>query len=235
MELTNKRVLITGGNSGLGYEIAKELIKAKSRVIILGKDDLKVDMAKKDLDSDLITSVVCDLKSQSEIEKTIKEIGDIDILINCAGVIAYSPLVVHKPDSIKNIIETNLLGTIFTTQAVLPSMIKNNRGIVLNVSSTTGLPTGGNPNESVYAASKFGVSGFTESLKKDIDEQKLNIKILGLYPGGMNTQLFSKSGSDKDTSKFMDPGEIAKIVIFILERPDSIKMDHVVINRNKNL
>lgn len=235
MELTNKTALVTGGNSGLGFEITKELIKAKCHVIILGKDSAKVEKAKTDLNSSLVTTLVCDLRNQPQIEKTVKDLKNIDILVNCAGVIAYNPLSTHKPDNIRNIIETNLLGTIFTTQAILPSMIARNSGIILNVSSTTGLPTGGHPNESVYAASKFGVSGFTDSLKKDIDEQKVNIKVLGLYPGGMNTKLFSKSGLDKDTSEFMDPAEIAEIVIFMLERPDSIKMDHVVINRNKNL
>jgi uncharacterized protein len=235
MKLANKTALVTGGNSGLGFEITKELIKAKCNVIILGKDSAKVEKTKTDVNSNLVTTLVCDLRNQSQIAKTIQDIKNIDILINCAGVIAYSPLPEHGAGNIKNIVETNLLGTIFTTQAVLPTMIARNTGIILNVSSTTGLPTGGHPNESVYAASKFGVSGFTDSLKKDIDEQKANIKVLGLYPGGMNTKLFSKSGLNKDTSEFMDPSEIAQIVIFMLERPDSIKMDHVVINRNKNL
>jgi len=58
---------------------------------------------------------------------------------------------------------------------------------------------------------------------------------LGFYPGGMNTPLFSKAGEDKNTSVFMDPKEIAKIIVFILERPEGIKMDHVVVNRNKHL
>ena len=235
MFLTGKTALVTGGNSGLGLEVAKGLIKSKCKVIILGKDKAKVEKAIFDLKSNLVTSVTCDLRSQTQIEKTVQQIGDIDILINCAGIIAYQPLPVHDSKNIRDIIETNLLGTIYVTRSVLPTMLKKNSGTIMNISSTSGLPTGGSPNESVYVASKFGVSGFTESLKKEVDDQKKNVRILGFYPGGMNTQLFSKSGLTKDTSKFMDPAEIAKIIVFMLERPDAIKMDHVVVNRNKNL
>jgi NADP-dependent 3-hydroxy acid dehydrogenase YdfG len=64
-------------------------------------------------------------------------------------------------------------------------------------------------------------------------EEGKSIKVLGFYPGGMNTNLFSKANLDKDTSKFMDPKEIAEIIVFIVERPSSINMDHVVVNRNK--
>ena len=59
--------------------------------------------------------------------------------------------------------------------------------------------------------------------------------MIGFYPGGMNTKLFSKSGQNKDTSAFMDPSEIAKIIVFLLERSDSINIDHLVVNRNKNI
>lgn len=235
MNLKNKIALITGGNSGLGFEIAKELLKRNCKVIILGKDKHKVEKAKKKLGSPLVCCLVCDLRDYNQIKNAAKSINEVDILINCAGIIAYQSLEKQDPQNIRDIIEINLLGTIYMTRVILPKMKKKNSGVIVNVSSTSGLMTGGHPYESVYIASKFGVTGFTEALKKEIDEEKKNIKIIGLYPGGMNTELFSKAGLKKDTSKFMDPGEIAKIIVFILERPDSIKMDHVVVNRNKNI
>jgi len=125
------------------------------------------------------------------------------------------------------------LGTIYMTRSVLQLMKNENYGTIINVSSTSGLPTGGHAGESVYMASKYGVAGFTEGLKKEISEEKRNIRILGFYPGGMNTGFFAKSGQEKDTSGFMDPKEIAEIIVFMLERSDSIKMDHVEVNRNK--
>lgn len=232
MNLKNKIVLITGGNSGLGFEVAKELVKKQSKVIILGKDKQKVEKAKKLLNSPLVSTITCDLRDQKQIEIAVK---DIDVLINCAGIIAYHPLDKHDVQNIKDVIDTNLLGTIFITKAILPLMKKKNKGTIVNVASTSGLMTGGHPDESVYMASKFGVSGFTEGLKKEINALKKNIRVLGFYPGGMQTEIFDKSGMEKDTSSFMPPDEVAKVIVFMLERPGSIKMDHVVVNRNKNL
>jgi short-subunit dehydrogenase len=220
MELKNKTVIVTGGSSGLGLQIVKELKKKKCRVIVVGKTN-----------SDLI----CDLRDYKQIEALEKKIDKVDILINCAGIIAYQLTEKHDPKNIEDIIKTNLLGTIYMTQMVLPKMISQNSGTILNVSSTSGLMTGGHSGESVYMASKYGVSGFTEGLKKEMEAEKRNIKVIGFYPGGMNTELFAKSGQNKDTSAFMDPNEIAKIIVFLLERPDSINIDHIIINRNKNI
>ena len=220
VELENKIVIVTGGNSGLGLQIVKELAKKKCRVVTVGKTG-----------SDLI----CDLRDYSQIKALEEKIDKVDILINCAGIIAYQPLESHDPKNIEDVIKTNLLGTIYMTQMVLPKMIRQNLGIIMNISSTSGLMTGGHAGESVYMASKYGVSGFTEGLKKEMEAEKRNIKVIGFYPGGMNTKLFSKSGQNKDTSAFMNPSEIAKIIVFLLERPNSINIDHIVVNRNKNI
>jgi short-subunit dehydrogenase len=220
MELKNKTAIVTGGNSGLGLQIVKELKKKKCRVIVVGRKN-----------SDLI----CDLRDYKQIKALEKKIDKVDILINCAGIGAHQKLEEHDPENVEDIIKTNLLGTIYMTQLILPKMISQNSGTILNVSSTSGLMTGGYGSESVYMASKYGVSGFSEGLKKEMEAEKNNIKVIGFYPGGMKTEFFSKNGQEKDTSSFMDPNEIAKIIVFILERPDSINIDHIVINRNKNI
>jgi NADP-dependent 3-hydroxy acid dehydrogenase YdfG len=229
-----KKVLISGGNSGLGLEVTKILIGKGYKVIILGKNLDSLKKAQSDLNSTNLSTIECDLRNYDEIHNKVSIINEIDILINCAGIIAYKKLDEHDPKNIKDIIETNLLGTIYLTREILPLLKKQNSGIIMNVSSTSGLMTGGHAEESVYVASKYGVTGFTESLRKEMIEEGKKIKVLGFYPGGMNTDLFSKANLDKDTSKFMDPKEIAEIIVFILERPNSINMDQVVVNRNKN-
>jgi 3-oxoacyl-[acyl-carrier protein] reductase len=220
MNLTNKTIVITGGNSGLGLAIVNELKTKDCHIITVGKTN-----------SDL----TCDLRDQNQINTLTDKINKVDVLINCAGIIAYSPLESHDSQNIKDIIDTNLLGTICMTKMILTKMIAQNSGTILNVASTSGLMTGGHAGESVYMASKFGVSGFTEGLKKEMEDKKRNIKVVGFYPGGMNTPLFSKGGQNKDTSSFMDPVEIAKIIVFVLERPDTINIDHLIVNRNKNI
>jgi short-subunit dehydrogenase len=202
-------------------------------VIILGKDEKNVQSALDELKNENASSVICDLRNSKDIENTSENLKNVDILINCAGIIGYYNLEDHPKEDIQAQIEVNLLGTIYMTQAILPTMKKQNSGTIINVSSTTGLH--GKPQESVYAASKFGVRGFTEALQEELKEQESAVRVLGFYPGGMNTKLFVKGGVDKDTSSFMDPEEIARIVVFMLEHPDSIKMDQVVVNRNKGV
>jgi short-subunit dehydrogenase len=228
-----KKVLITGGNAGLDLEVTKLLLNKDYEVSILSKDKKKLESVQKELDSKKLSHIQCDLRNYDEIKNAVSKIDDIDILINCAGIIAYKKLEEHNPQNIKDIIDTNLLGTILITREILPKFKKQNSGVIMNVSSTSGLMTGGHAKESAYIASKFGVTGFTEALRKEMQEEKKNIKVLGFYPGGMNTNFFTKAGLDKDTSKYMDPTEVAEIIVFMLERPNSLNMDHVVVNRNK--
>jgi short-subunit dehydrogenase len=228
-----KKVLITGGNAGLGLEVTKLLLNKDYEVSILSKDKKKLESVQKELDSKKLSHIQCDLRNYDEIKNAVSKIDDIDILINCAGIIAYKKLEEHNPQNIKDIIDTNLLGTILITREILPKFKKQNSGVIMNVSSTSGLMTGGHAKESAYIASKFGVTGFTEALRKEMQEEKKNIKVLGFYPGGMNTNFFTKAGLDKDTSKYMNPTEVAEIIVFMLERPNSLNMDHVVVNRNK--
>jgi uncharacterized protein len=230
-----KKVLITGGNSGLGLEVTKKLLKKGYSVIIVGKDINKLNETKDSIGSSKLEIIQCDLRSHEDIKDKLSGIKKLDIVINNAGIIAYQKLEEQTPQNIKDIVDTNLLGTIFVTRQLLPTLKKQNSGIIMNISSTSGLMTGGHPDECVYVASKFGVTGFTETLKKELKAQKANIRVLGFYPGGMNTELFSKAGLNKDTEKFMDPTEIAEVIVFILERPEGINLDHVVVNRNKNL
>lgn len=233
MELKNKTALITGGSSGLGFETAKLLIKKGCNVIILGKNPKKVKAAAKKINSPKLSTVICDLTDCKQIEKVARNIKSLDILINNAGVIMYSLLEKHTPEKIAEIVNVNLLGTIYMTRAILPKMKRVNSGTVLNVITASALK--GRAEETVYIASKWGVRGFTEALKDELEKANSKIRVLGFYPGGMNTQLFAKAGLDKDTSSFMDPAEIAKIIVFMLERPETIKIDQVVVNRNKNI
>lgn len=233
MLIKNKTILITGGNSGLGFEISRLLVSKKAKVIILSKDREKLDKAKKILNSKNVSTITCDIRDYHNVETKLRDLKDLDILINCAGIINYEALDKHDPQNIKDIIDTNLLGTIYVTKQLLPIFKKKNKGTILNVSSTSGLPTGGHAKECAYIASKFGVTGFTHALKEELESEEFKIRVLGFFPGGMNTPLFQKAGVEKDTSQFMDPKEIAKIVVFMLERPESIKMDHVTVNRNK--
>lgn len=229
MKLKDKVVVITGASSGLGFSIAKALIKKGCRVYGTGKTEEKVKEAKKKLRSKTFECYVSNVTDSKEVERILKKIGRVDVLINNAGVWLEGKLQENSVKQISNTIDVNLKGVIFMTRAVLPQMLKRNEGFIVNVSSTSGLK--GRSNQSVYVASKFGVTGFTKSLQEDLKDT--NIKVAGFYPGGMNTEMFEKAGAKKENKDWMDTEKVAEVIVFMLERDETMILDHVVLNKRK--
>lgn len=227
MNLKNKNVLITGATDGLGFSIAKGLIKKGCKVYGVGRNEERIQKAKRKLNSPNFSLYSCDVSDYKQITEVVKKIGKVDILINNAGVWLEGKLQDFSKDEISETIDINLKGVIYSTKAILPQMLKQNDGYIINISSTSGLT--GRSSQSVYVASKFGVTGFTKSLQEDLKET--NIKIAGFYPGGMSTKLFEKAGTPKNNKDWMDTDKVAEILLFMLERDDTMIMDHVVINK----
>lgn len=215
------KILITGGTSGLGLEIAKLTLEKGSEVFVCAREE-------KDLPAG-IKFVKCDVTSPESVENLSREIGDIDVLINNAGIWLEGSVEKNSFDEISKLIDINLKGYIYTTKIFLPKMLEKKRGMIINISSTSGIEA--KPNSSVYVASKFGVTGFTEGLKADLVGS--GVKIVGVYPGGMRTELFKSAGSNREVDKFVDPKDIAKVIVNIIDEPDSMVSDHVVIRRTQ--
>jgi NADP-dependent 3-hydroxy acid dehydrogenase YdfG len=227
MQLKDKVAVITGGSSGLGFSIAKKLLEKGSIVYILGRHEQNLKNAFEQLKSNDLHVILADVTDYQTLEKKVGSL-DIDILINNAGVWLEGATQDFTPEQISGCLDINLKGTIYATKAVLPSMLTKNNGFILNVISTSGLK--GREQQSVYAASKFGVSGFTKSLELDL--AKTNIKVAGFYPGGMRTKLFEKAGNGRDNSDWMDTDKVAEIVIFLLERDDTMVISSLELNKH---
>ena len=157
----------------------------------------------------------------------MQKVGNIDILVNAAGVWYDGQLEDHSDDQINQQIDINLKGVIYACKTVIPQMKKRKEGCIVNISSTSGIKA--KANHSVYVASKWGVTGFTKSLQ--IDLMGSGVKVLGFYPGGMSTNLFKNSRKGVDNSSWMNPKKVAEIIVFMIEREESMTMDHVVVNR----
>lgn len=229
MQLTGKHVLIAGGTSGLGLSVSKLLVDKGARVWAFGRSQESVEQAHAMLPASTYMPTQCDILNLLSLQQLAYSMEKIDVLINSAGVYLEGLLEENDPAQISKVIDTNLKGLIYTTQVVLPYMKKQNSGTVINISSTAGLKP--KLQQSVYAASKYGVQGFTESLKLELLGK--DIDVLGFYPGKMNTPLMQKSGFAKDTTGWMNPDEVAEIIVYMLERPSNMKMDKVVVKRRK--
>ncbi|MCM3601967.1 SDR family oxidoreductase [Robertmurraya korlensis] len=204
-----KSVIITGAGTGLGRELALKYGKEGYHLILVGRSEETLLEVKKQLNNAIIT--VLDIRNKHEVDENIrflfKEYNVVG-LINNAGIGIFGPFVKIKENAIEEMFQTNVLGTMYMTQAVLPNICELDGSFVMNIISTAGLR--GKVNEAAYVASKFAVRGFTESLQKEYEEKP--VLISAVYMGGMNTPFWKGSEHVKDPSKFRSPAEVAETI-----------------------
>ena len=158
-DLKNKSAIITGGAQGFGLDIAKRFIKSGSKVRIWDIDETELKKAYNDINSENLSFDVVDVSNFINVKNATEKIAEnknIDILINSAGITGpTSELWNYSIDDWSKIIEINLNGTFYCCKAVIPHMIKNNYGRIVNIASVSGKD--GNANASAYSSSKAGV------------------------------------------------------------------------------
>lgn len=212
-----KHILITGGSDGIGKLAATKLQAAENDVTILGRDPIKTQSAAAEIGCKY---AVVDVTDASEVQRVCSEIGQVDVLINNAGIWVEGPIDEMSLDGIHKTIDINTLGTIYTTQAVVAGMKQRSNGRIINIISQAGLY--GRQNRSVYSASKWALTGFTQSLQEEL--KPFGIAVSGFYPGAINTGFFAKAGSNKDRSKALDPGFVADALVYLCNLPDHISV-----------
>jgi len=233
--MKNKKIVITGGSEGLGKLLAQKLTAQGAEVIILSKNKNKLVGTAKEIGCDYI---VCDIRDWQNCQDACNQIkekyGDIDILINNAGIWTDDGLEFKNPLLAKDAIETNLLGAIYMTNCFLPRFRELNRGTIFFTNSVSGRFPIVDPQARTYSASKWGLRGYSESLKEYLKDTK--IKIIQLYPCGFDTNLFETSGWDKSTAHnqpWMTSAEnIANAAVFALSAPIDINISSVVIEKS---
>ncbi|MEK3855778.1 SDR family NAD(P)-dependent oxidoreductase [Cytobacillus sp. FSL H8-0458] len=219
-----KSVIITGAGSGLGKELALLFAKQGFHTILTGRTLDKLQSVEQEIHEagGSAQSYTADITQTKEISKLMTQIQNYELygLINNAGVGHFGPFNSLSEQDIQDMFETNTLGTIYMTQAVLPFLKEKNEGLLMNIISTAGLK--GKVNESVYVASKFAVRGFTESLQKELENT--NIKVKAVYMGGMDTPFWDESDHIKDKSRLRSPKEVAEMILDHMEE-DSIVIE----------
>ncbi|MEH7123078.1 MULTISPECIES: SDR family oxidoreductase [unclassified Bacillus (in: firmicutes)] len=229
MEL--KVVVITGAGSGLGASLAIKYSNMGCHVCLIGRRTSKLEETAKQL-TNSYSIYELDVTSKSAVEKVMRsikeEVGPVDLLINNAGLGVFDLAENISEEHVHGMIDINLKGTIFCTQAVLPSMKERNQGIIVNVVSTAGIE--GKVTESVYCASKFGVRGFTESLNLELNDT--GIRVFGAYMGGMKSPFWDGIFTEEKIKDFMDPDDIADIIIDNAKLRKNLIVTEVVI-KNK--
>ena len=188
----NRTAVITGGAQGFGFDIARRFLNSGAKVIIWDNDPDTLKRSVKELNNTNLTSNVIDVSKFEEVENCTNEIvknSKIDILINNAGITGpTAPLWEYDLEKWKKIVDINLMGTFNCCKAIVPNMIKNNYGRIVNVASVAGKD--GNANASAYSAGKAGAIGLTKSLGKELADK--DIAVNAVTPAGAKTRILDQ-------------------------------------------
>ncbi len=221
--LKNKKAIITGGARGLGKATAIAFAKEGIDVGITGRqeDALVETVAElKELGINAYYAVF-DVGVHDDVKNGIKSLldnlGSVDILVNNAGVAAFGSFIEMDATQWQSIMQTNVMGMYYVTKEVLPHLINQNQGDIINVSSTAGLT--GNANTSAYSASKFAVIGMSEALMKEV--RKHNIRVCTLTPSTIASDMSIELGiANKDSQdSVLQPEDFAELVVASLKLP----------------
>lgn len=191
-DFENRTAVITGGAQGFGLDIAKRFLKSGAKVIIWDIDEKLLKSTVAEIKNPNLDYRAVDVSNFTQIEKTVQEItatNDIDILINNAGITgSTSSLWEYGVDEWNKIIQINLMGTFNCCKCIVPNMIKNNYGRIVNVASVAGKD--GNANASAYSSAKAGAIGLTKSLGKELADK--NIAVNAVTPAGAKTRILNQ-------------------------------------------
>ena len=213
--LSGKNALITGAGKGIGRAVAIALAKEGVNTALLARSesDLKKVAAEVEalgVKASVVMADVADMAAvNAAVEKAKADLGFLNILINNAGIANFGSFLELEPEQWEQMIKVNLLGVYYTTRAVLPDMIAQKTGDILNISSTAGQK--GSAATSAYSASKFAVIGLTESLMQEV--RKHNIRVTSLTPSTVVTDLAYQSNLIKDAERVMHPEDFAELMI----------------------
>jgi 3-oxoacyl-[acyl-carrier protein] reductase len=194
IDLKNKVAVITGGARGIGYAIAERMLDSGANVCLWDIDEQQLNVAKEALEKKGRTEIIeADLTDENQVlaatEKVVSLFGKIDILVNNAGITGgNAPTWELDPAVWRKVIEVNLIAPFLTCHAVVPKMLINGYGRIVNVGSIAGKE--GNPTASHYSASKAGLIGLTKSLGKELATK--NILVNCITPAAAKTDLFDQ-------------------------------------------
>ncbi len=223
MDISNKRILLTGATGGLGEQIALKLAQKGAVLALVGRNQTKLNMLKASIEALGATAftIQADLSAPNIAHSVFNQaktyLGEIDVLINNAGVLDFIELQDQSDNRIAEVIQTNVTALIQLTRAILPDFQHNNKGHFLFVGSIFG--SLGFPHFATYCASKFAVHGFSQALRRELVNTHIGVTYIA--PRGIETAMndantlamWEKSGSTLDSAE-----KVATIIVQALEK-----------------
>ncbi len=194
--LKGKVALVTGAAMGMGRDLSEKLLKEGCRVALVDLNEKELARTAGDLAKlGECAKFVCDISDRKAVhqlaKKVEKELGEVDLLVNNAGIVKALELVDLEEEAIEKTININLTAMFWTIKAFLPAMIRKKQGHIVNFASAGGILA--IPNLTAYCASKFGVVGLSDALRQEMRKEKTNVGVTYVCPNTVNTGMFSGS------------------------------------------
>lgn len=231
MKEDKKVIWITGGSSGIGKAIAYNFAKINCKVYISGRRNSELERTIKEFAKEKlkIKAIPCNVASEVNVSQVVKTIiseeGKIDCLVNNAGVTVFKSVLDTSNREAREIIDINLLGSIYCSRNVLPYMIEKKNGLIINISSYAARKI--YPKSAVYSASKAGLIAFADCLREEVREY--GIKVVNILPGPTETPMWDKEIRKVASDRMMKPDDIAHIVVSVFLQPNSLVSEEIVV------
>ena len=221
MKIENANVLITGGASGIGKMMGRMALQKGARTFIIWDINIAaIEDTRKELSRfGNVKGYVVDVANNDIVmaayKKTVEECGDIDILINCAGIITSNKTFDQvTEEEIVRTININTIAPMFVARAMLPDMLKRNKGHICNIASAGGML--GNPKMSVYGASKWGAIGWSESMRIELQSSKSRVRVTTVAPYYISTGMFD--GVKSSIIPVLKPEYVSRKILKAIEK-----------------
>lgn len=238
MNIKDKVVIITGASSGIGEATALKLAKEGAKVVLTARSKTKLKELAKKIKADNGTALVvtADVTKSKDFKKVVdkakKEFGSVHILVNNAGLMPLSYIEKLKTDEWNTMVDVNIKGVLNGVEAVLPTLIENKGGHIINISSTAAYNYF--PGGAVYCATKAAVQMFSEGLRKEISK-KYGINVTSIEPGAVDTSLL-ETITDEDIKKelkgkmkmtTLQAEDIANAIFYAVNQPARANINNI--------
>ncbi|UCH65788.1 MAG: SDR family oxidoreductase [Ignavibacterium sp.] len=228
--MSNKQIgiWITGASSGIGKAAVKEFSSVGFNIFASARRVTELERLKEEIKSDHFEIYPCNVASQANVEQTFKKItsgNQINCLVNNAGITSFKTAEENTIKEIDDVINTNLLGSIYTIKTVLPHMKKIGSGTIINVLSVVTGKTF--TNSSAYTASKMGLLGYLKVLREEVRDY--NIRVINITPGATESAMWTREMREEHNHRMMNPESVARLMVSAFLQKDNIVTEEIIV------